>query len=292
MTTDKKQIAREVARWIRVGTLALTVVGPIINTLRARVKAQAEAQRPVIKSATTLADTQQKLIAVGSALNEALDDLKHNPYGQDLRRRGEDVASELIERGNRLSQRVIERSNQITSNVAKRSSELTQDLAERGNQVSETITQRGREVAERSNPLVLLAGFLVGLAVTAISVYLIIRKRMQSRQLEDDAQIELPNQGSLTGSIEGHFVPSAQTTTPQAPTRTPTPIKTSSANGASAAANVVPADAVLVGVVNTRRYYPIETPLEQLETADSEPLDIVYFTSEEEAKTRGFSAVE
>ena len=45
-----------------------------------------------------------------------------------------------------------------------------------------------------------------------------------------------------------------------------------------------PTDAAFVGVQSSKLYYPVDTELEQK--------DLVYFTSEEEAKDRGFSAAQ
>ena len=48
----------------------------------------------------------------------------------------------------------------------------------------------------------------------------------------------------------------------------------------------VPPDAVFVGVVSTKRYYPLEVIL------DEDVTERIYFVSEEEAKTQGYSASE
>jgi hypothetical protein len=45
-----------------------------------------------------------------------------------------------------------------------------------------------------------------------------------------------------------------------------------------------PADAAFVGVKSTKLYYPVDTEIE--------PKDLVYFTSEEEAKAQGFTAAQ
>lgn len=296
MDADKKILLKEGARWLRVGTLTLTLIGPIINALNARLKMQEAQQEAALKarSNTTMDDTRARLIAVGSRLNETLAELKNNPYGQDLLKRGEEVAGELVERGSHLSQFLSERGSQWTRDVAKRSSDFTQDWAERGEEMSRELRRRGRQAAERSNPALLWAGFGVGLLTTAAAVYMILRKRMEQQQFAEEPHIELPVHESTNNVIEGNFMRSSslQTETPQAPTHTPTPVEVKTDQHEHKAASAAPGDAVLVGVVNTRRYYPIETPLEQLGPVEKEPLDVVYFASEDEARAQGFSSVE
>ncbi len=47
-------------------------------------------------------------------------------------------------------------------------------------------------------------------------------------------------------------------------------------------------NATFVGVVDTKRYYPLETPLDQLTAENGEVADVVYFTSEEDAQSQGY----
>jgi len=51
---------------------------------------------------------------------------------------------------------------------------------------------------------------------------------------------------------------------------------------------VVLTDAVLLGIVSTKRYYPVETPLDQILTPHEEEVGIVYFRSENEAREQGY----
>lgn len=52
------------------------------------------------------------------------------------------------------------------------------------------------------------------------------------------------------------------------------------------------AGSALLGVVSTKRYYPIETPLSVLKPEDGSELDIIYFANEDEARAQGYSAAE
>ncbi|MFL5690276.1 MAG: hypothetical protein ACJ795_00580, partial [Ktedonobacteraceae bacterium] len=47
---------------------------------------------------------------------------------------------------------------------------------------------------------------------------------------------------------------------------------------------VAPADAAFVGVMSTKQYYPVATAVEAE--------DLIYFTSEAEARSQGFTAAE
>jgi hypothetical protein len=48
-------------------------------------------------------------------------------------------------------------------------------------------------------------------------------------------------------------------------------------------------NAAFFGVVDSRRYYPLETPLDQLTAENGEVADIVYFASEDEAQSQGYT---
>jgi hypothetical protein len=45
-------------------------------------------------------------------------------------------------------------------------------------------------------------------------------------------------------------------------------------------------------MVSTKRYYPVEIPFDQLVSREHETSDVIYFTSEEEARAQGFIAAE
>jgi hypothetical protein len=278
MANDNKRAAREVARWLRVGTLTLTTLAPAIDVLMTRLRERNSTMSHEASKAVRSADWQERLLVVGGALSELLAELRHNPYAQDLRKRGEEVADELIERGSKLSQSVVERGSEWSHDLAERSEQATRALSQRSRQVRQELT-------EHSNPLVLVTGFSVGLAAAVIAVYLLLRKRLTRVDLDEDAHIELPANGYVNGNvIEAGFKRRA----PSALAREKAARASEDASVDHSADQQVPFDALLVGVVDTRRYYPIETPLDQLNVAGDKPSDIVYFASEEEAKSQGF----
>jgi len=279
MGNDNKSTVRELARWLRIGTLTLTTLGPAIDVLITRLRERSGKISHEAGKAVSNADLTERLLVVGGALSDLVAELKHNPYAQDLRKRGEEIAEELIERGSRLSQNVVERGG-----------EWSQDLAERGEQATRTLSRRGQqmrqELAERSSPQLLVAGFSVGLVAAVVAVYLFMRKRLPQIDLdEEEAHIEIPANGHVSGNvITARFNQMAEPTTAQ----DVSPTAEDAATDQATADNQVPFDAILVGVVDTGRYYPIETPLDQLNSFSDKPADIIYFASEEEAKSQGF----
>jgi hypothetical protein len=280
MSNDNKNTVRELARWLRIGTLTLTTLGPAIDVLITRLRERNGKTSPETESAAAAsADWPERLLVVGGALSDLVAELKHNPYAQDLRKRGEEIAEELVERGGKLSQTVVERG-----------SEWSHDLAERGEQATRTLSRRSQQVrqelVERSNPRILVAGFSVGLAAAVVAMYLFMRKRLPQIGVdEEEAHIEIPTNGHVSGNvIAARFNQMAEPTTAQ----DASPTAEDGVTDQVATDNQVPFDAILVGIVDTGRYYPIETPLDQLNSFSDKPADIVYFASEEEAKAQGF----
>jgi hypothetical protein len=146
-------------------------------------------------------------------------------------------------------------------------------------------------------------GFSIGLTVAGVAAYLLILRRMQQNKLANE-QFQLSQNGHLHGASRNveqeQTRPQAQHAplTYNAAAETAVAAETSPAfavagQQAGAKAETTserPADAVFLGVVGTRCYYPVDTPLDQLASASNEHLDIVYFSSEEEAKAEGYSA--
>jgi hypothetical protein len=283
MSDDNKSTVRELARWLRIGTLTLTTFGPAIDVLITSLRERSDETRRKTGSVISNVDLQERLLVVGGALGDLVAELKHNPYAQDLRKRGEEIAEELIERGSRLSQTVVERGSELSHDLAGRSEQATRELSRRSQQVRQ-------ELAERSNPQVLVAGFSVGLLAAAVAMYLLIRKRLPQIDVDEDAHIELPTNGRVNGSIiEARFNHIVEPTIAEDDVSLTAEDPVTSE---AAADKQIPFDAILVGVVDTGRYYSIETPLDQLNSFSDEPADVVYFISEEEAKSQGFIPAE
>ncbi len=301
MNNDNKSTARELARWLRVGTLTLTTLSPVIDIVVSRLRNRANQVRNEATQLSSDTPLQERLVIIGGALNDLLSELKNNPYAQDLRKRGEDVAEELIERGSELSQTVVGRGNQLSHKLARRSSALTQDLTERTTQATHTLNQRSQqmtkelqhrsqqarhELTRRSNPMVLVAGFSVGLLSASIAVYLLIRKRLQQSSADEPSHIELSGNELVSDAI---ITANFQRFSEEMPGATMSTTAEDPITSEAATTEQVPFDATLVGIVNTRHYYPIETPLDQLDPSSEEVMEVIYFVSEEEAKAQGYS---
>jgi hypothetical protein len=90
------------------------------------------------------------------------------------------------------------------------------------------------------------------LAITAIVAYWFINKRRKSQPTEESEHIELTFDERISEAV-------------------------------------AEARPVLVGVISTKSYYPVDTPLDQLVSPEEQESNIVYFNSEEDAKELGFS---
>ncbi len=251
----------------------------------------------------------------GSQLTQSLAE-----RGSDLKERSSQLSQAVAERSSQLTQDLADRSNKLTQDLAERGGEISQELARR--------TRRARrELAGRDRNFWILLGFGTGLVATAVITYLFIRRRLQ-RAAEEQPPIQLsyddtntnttvgnPVNGQIRGNIysvgangtkleaqttgtitTNNIVANAasETTLPSLSTNetsgTISPVE--NAEVASPATEIsrttAPADAAFVGVSSTKQYYPAETPLDQLH--NGEAVDVVYFSSEDEARQQGFSA--
>jgi polyhydroxyalkanoate synthesis regulator phasin len=336
----QQQSGAGIGRWLRIGFLSFTVLGPAISTVLERQRAFIRLRRPQAREDQTVVVVPEQ--EVKPSLGESLLEL---PYAQVLLRRGEGLANELRERGNKLSQTVVEHGGKVSHDLIDRSSDLTRDLIGRGGQASqemlkqsekavqelrrqsekaarvmrkqsekaarrltkqskkaskeltrrgEKITQglvkRGQEfthdLTQRNGRAWTIVGFAVGLLSASAVAYILISKRTRHEQGEEAEQHILlaPNGYQNLGSGTSSRVAERNGTLTE---KSAAPVQQERVERS------IPADAELVGVVSTRHYYPVETPLADLQEQARERgelVDIIYFSSEEEAKAQGFSA--
>jgi hypothetical protein len=256
--------------------LALTVGRPLIDILADRLRESGEASRRAAAAKRLAAEQQLEAAqrALKPSLSESLLDLPS--AAQVALRRGEGLADDLRSRGSKFSQAVQERSSDFTRDLLekseaarKQSEQALKELTERSEKAARKLSKQGKQISQeltQGNRRKYLAalGFSIGLVTAGIIAFVLMRKRVQQQQEpEEDQHILL--------SLNGH-----QNQEPAIP--------------------ATPEDARLLGVVSTKRYYPVETPLDQLPTpptgAGEEPSDIIYFSSEEEARAQGFTAAE
>jgi hypothetical protein len=197
---------------------------------------------------------------------------------QDLLKRSENVTGELVERGGKVTQDLLERSGQAAHDLAERSGEFAQQLAERSGKVTHDLARRGEHLLEpvrkRDRNFWSIVGFVAGLALAGFVTYRLVRRRMVGQQADQGEHIELPQNETWKGmrhrpagrhlEREGAAVATLQAVDVENTDR--------------------PAGAVFIGVLSTKQYHPIDTPLE-LE-------DVIYFASAEEAQARGFTAAQ
>lgn len=341
MKREETGFTQQASRWLRVGALTLTTIGPAVNTLLAwmrqrsqsvsersddlqdtahdaRVAAfqqlddftQASRQR-VAAQANYLQRQAQQLSAQAKhlrgslrkeqrqrrKLNKTLKQLRGAglDWSQELLKRGENLTEDLVAQGGKISSDLLERGSEVSHDLAERGGKITQDVAERGGQLTQVLVKRGsaigQDLAERSGQLLhptderkrnntfwTIFGFSTGLVVAVTVTYLFLRQRILRDEREQNQQIELASDASRKGKA---------TERPAG-----TILHLDSNSGSVATLQTVdvehkvaaPADAAFVGVMSTKQYYPVATAVEAK--------DLIYFTSETEAKSQGFSAAE
>ncbi len=286
MVSEKQQSGR----WLRIGALTVTTFMPLLTAVSSRLFRRSqgkdeysaeEASLPRKGSAVRESDAvaPEKLQALGAALVDALDDLRTRarPYQQELWKRSEQLAGAVRERGSELSHQVAKRGGHLTHDLAKRGKRARRDLARR----SRYTMQELQDLAEQRKGFWIALGFGLGLAVTGILTFRLIRRRQLERQAELLAEL-----GYQAGYRDSHIELSAAANG----NRLAYSSASTGRGEQPTAATAAPSDAAFLGLVSNKHYYPIETPLDQLALPGGAPVDIVYFSSEEEAQAQGFSS--
>ncbi|SRR6266487_1620113 len=317
MTKEDKRAEAGTQNWLRTATLLLTILSPIINSMASRLADRLEQGGKRIKEVKVDVPgaVQEKVVAAQQSIGDTLYELKDHPYSQELLKRGESLAEELqdlVERGSQLSQSLLAHSSDITSDLAERGGKASQELVKRSEEARKELRKRGeklnkelnkrskrvaKELSKRSDKITkelrkrthqaarqgglfwTIAGFSIGLTVAGITAYLLIRQRIR-QQREEEQSFQVPqNSLNTTASSTASTPPTAQPAPAQAEEEAP---------AIAVQEDSVPADAAFVGVVGTHRYYPASTPLDQL--SGNGKVDVVYFSSEDEAKVQGYTA--
>lgn len=316
MDSSQKKVVQESGRWLRVGTLALTTLSPLINLLAERIRERQEAATTLkkielaqnISSAVTGGRTRERLQAVNAALTEVLEQLQHQPDNQELLKKGEALSEELQDRWSKLSQRVAERGSEFSQLMAERSSELSHELAKRSQQVSKELRTRGRAaqqgLAEQDRRLWIFLGFGVGVSIASIITFLLLRKRFKPLTNDDipiqltfnntDATFDHVNNGnirSFSAVSAARVAPSTKAGGQTQAEGTPNvPLAEDQLEVGEPGETALPADARLIGVVSSKQYYPPRTPITDITKSSGQPLALIYFESEEEAEAQGYTA--
>ena len=351
MSNDNKKILQETSRWVRVGFMTISVLGPIINTVSSRLRNRAEALRKdATKRSSDLTGNLAQRSSKASQLvadrgSDVLQELteRSEKASQELARRGEQVSKEIAKRGAKVSKEVTKRSQKAAREMRKRSLKAQRELAKRTGQLTQPNSRQ-------NSPFWAVFSFSMGLTAAGVAAYLLIRKRLQQNE-QDSQQAHIALNGSLNGTSKnttsGATYSANQPSLATKSVETPTPEVTAPAltlvepiteevtadapivvepeleddlpatekmpsvsiqgtiqacpateepsEQAEADAQEEPTesmpipDAVFLGVVSTKRYYPIETPLNELHSAADEALDVVYFATADEAQAQGYT---
>lgn len=213
----------------------------------------------------------QALAERSSQIPQALVE-QSNRLTQALAERSGQVPQALVEQSSRLTQALaeragvlVERGSKLSQDLSKRGEAVTREVTKRGRQATQQLAQRTEEITERvsERPLVFWLTFGVGLIAATFFTYQFLRRRFIQHTVEEG---QAAPGGHLNGTIT---------------------LPTSTKNASAA-----PADSRVLGLVSNKRYYPANTPLDQLRTSATGTLDVIYFASEEEAKAQGFTAAE
>ncbi len=189
---EKQELLKGKSPWLRVGAMTLTLLGPVINNMIARMQREQERQR---QQAAILdaADSESKLIeqlrdltnrgpvsdfmvrervnsreqlallqAQARQVQQQIEDLRQAAQ-RDLKKRNQVVRS-LKKTGQNLNQAVheqseelLDRGSQFAQQLADRSSSLTGTIVERGSQFTEDLSDRSnqlfQDLGDRGNQL-------------------------------------------------------------------------------------------------------------------------------------------
>ncbi|GAC1394561.1 MAG: hypothetical protein NVS4B11_21240 [Ktedonobacteraceae bacterium] len=151
MGADNKKIMQETSRWLRVGFLTISVVGPAINVIASRLRERTAILREEAAKRGSIAYTQsqERLTTAGASLAESLNELKAHPYSQGLLERGSNLTEDFVDRGSKLSHVVTKRSEQVGRDLAERGGKATQLVVERSSDVLQELAQRSEQASQK-----------------------------------------------------------------------------------------------------------------------------------------------
>ena len=253
MKTDNQNNVQERNRWLRVGLLIFTLVGPIVNTIvermrqrsqslqntaqtsqaaaRQRIEELTQASRQLaVERAQILQEQANQLQAQAQQLRKALSEnaRQSRKVAEQFRKTSSELSSKLRSSPQRslrsefksfrgcehLTEGLTERGNKLV----ERSSQATQDLTKRGKKAAHDLAERSQgllePVRQRNGKFWTVLGFSIGLTAALVATYVFVRQRLLKPATDPDEQIELPQNGYRT-----------QTTTATEPSAQPTKVE-------------------------------------------------------------------
>ncbi|GCE26671.1 hypothetical protein KDA_21550 [Dictyobacter alpinus] len=303
------------------------VVGSVVERIRAQQQAEqavadirnADRKEKVTAFANDVqSDLQDRLQSIGGSLSDVLAELRDHSTNPDLLKRGNELTEELKKRSSKFSQVVAERSGEVSNEFARRSGEVSNELAKRSRRAQKNIAKSSRQaqkniakrsrlaqknIAEQDRSLWIALGFGVGLTAASIVTFFLIRRRLQHVDIVEEEVIQLPDDALRTAATSTQRPGAIYSMSAGGKVQESQPfdgvvaVKNNDNGQSPQSANelveneqVTPTDASFVGLASTKQYYPVETPLDQLSEVDGKPVDVIYFSSEQEAQEQGFSA--
>jgi len=240
LKTDDQNTVQERNRWLRVGLLIFTLIGPIVNTIVERMRqrsqslqntapkklkiSQAAARQRIeeltqtsrqlaVERAQILQEQANQLQAQAQQLRKALSEnaRQSRKVAEQFRKTSSELSSELLKRSELLTEELTERGNKLV----ERSSQVTQDLTKRGKKAAQDLAERSEgllePVRQRSGKFWTVLGFSIGLIAALVATYVFVRQQLLKPATDPDEQIELPQNGYRTQSTTA-AEPSAQPT--------------------------------------------------------------------------------
>lgn len=310
---QQEQGMQKSARWARVALLTLTTLGPIVRTIAGRrfqQRAQAARQAATERGSELIEAGQETAQNTQAMLQRRMDEFtaaSRQIVGEQARqlqkqarqlkeqtrmlrralraeasqrRQLQKVTREVQRRGAAWSRDILSRGEELTSNLVAQGGKISQDVIERGSAVTHDLAKRGERLLEpvrkQNRTFWTAVGFGIGLAAAATATYVLIRRRQAAVAEEEDEQIELPE----------HGVNSTSQSKPAGEIRR---VEGDGTAVATAQKVEAPANAAFVGFKSTNRYYTLADFNEQFAQATGD--DLVYFSSADEAKEQGYTAM-
>jgi len=215
-------------------------------------------------------------------------------WRQDMGGYGEQVAHELARRRERAMRDLSRFSERAARKVSKRSNKAARAVSKKSKKIDRSLNEYRQRLAqgisEQDGKFWAVLGFGIGLVATAVTVVVVVRKRMQRTPINEDEHVVLGLDGHMQketvetahGTI--HAVRFQEERQPGGESATQLPVVTEEEASVNSQAR-------LVGVISQKRYYPVGTA-RQLTSDTTTPLDIVYFESEVEARSQGYEPAE
>ncbi len=224
MNKGNQNEEQEGSRWLRVGLLTLTLLGPIIKTIAERMRQRSQAlqdttltaqmaarqrldeltqagRQVALEQAQQLQEQARQLQAQALQLRAALSENTEQSLkvAEQMRKAGEEWSRELMKRGSKVTHDLAERSGHLTDELVERGGKISADLAKRSSKVARDLAERGEDLLEpvrkRDGAFWTTLGFGIGLTAAVVVTYLFVRQRFLQQATEENQQIELPQNG-------------------------------------------------------------------------------------------------